>query len=324
MQTDCCDLNSLWGVAPITPIHLGYDSLILHQKGLTARGFKHILLMADIHAMMSHGITWKDINARRVYYEYYFTQICGIGATCVYGSSFQTRPGYSEDLYFLLSQIPFDAVRDSKQSGDEKPMSAWVVYAIMQCLDIVHIAPKVDLIVAEPGQKRIYRLLEVIREIKTIQSNRQMIPRLFNISSQFEYVDYSHDIFGQPLSESSTHSRISVHDAPITLRRKIQKMNAPEKQKKAGGRVNALLEHFKNSVFPWNQTVSVSLSGKEKQYASYDAFEADYLIGAIHPNDAREALFNYLELRLKDIQKSFERGITHWIDFSRLELPHDY
>jgi len=318
------DLTSMWGVAPIAPIHLGYDSLAVHQRALSGRGYKHILLMADIHAMMSNGLTWKDINSRRMYYEYYFTQICGIQSDCIYGSSFQTRPGYTEDLYFLLSQLPFEAVRDSKQAGDEKPTSAWVVYAIMQCLDIAHIAPKVDLIIAEPGQKRIYRLLDAMKEIKTIQANRPLIPGIFDISPSFEYVDYCHDIFGRPLSESTSNSRISVHDSPITLRRKISKMNAPEKQKKTGERINALLEHYKNSVFPWNPLVKVLAAGKDHDYTKYEDFELDYLSGAIHPNDARESLFNYLESRLREIQRGFEKGITNWIDLTRLQLPSDY
>lgn len=316
--------NSLWGVAPLAPIHLGFDSLVVHQRELAARGYNHILLVADIHAMMSHGLTWNDVNIRRIYYEYYFKEVCGIKSTCIYGSSFQTRAGYSEDLYFLLSQLPFAAVRDSKQAGEEAPMSAWVIYAVMQCLDVGHVAPHVDLIVAEPGQKRIYNLLKAMKSISTPQSNKQLLTSNFTLSPQFEYVEYSHDILGKPLSESTTHTRISVHDTPITLRRKIQRMNAPEKQKTSGDRINALLEHFKNSVFPWNPQVKITGSGKEREFTSYAAFEADYLNGLVHPSDAREALFHYLETRLRKIQQAFGKGITHWIDFNRLELPHDY
>ena len=309
--------NTLWGVAPIAPIHLGYDSLILLQKKAIEEGSNHIVLLADLHAMMSHGLKWEDVNTRAYYWKFYLKEICQIEAVYLYGSYFQTRPEYVEDLYSIISNITVRKVKDSvpKVAKTEAFYVYQTVYPIMQCLDIFH--TDTEIILAEEGQRKIYKL---VRELYKSEIFRPWVNQRLRKKLSFIYIHTSHDINGEPLIKSKLSTRINIHETPTTLKKKINKMYAPPAgQRLEQGRINALLEFFKFSVFPWCGELRIKTSKGEKYYASYSEFEDDYTKGEIHPADAKEALYNCLSERLRKIQELLTQGLTKWIDFSKLK-----
>lgn len=317
------DKKTLWGVAPIAPLHFGYDSLILLQKGLIEVGCSHTLLLSDLHAMMSHGLSFDDVSIRCHYYSFYFSQICGLDANIIRGSYFQTRPGYIEDLYDIISLLPLNVIKDSfPTSHKDKPILAYmVIYPVMQCIDCYHIPTRV--VIGEEGQKKIYRLLDSIeavkkkrkKEIWSLSLAERMKDQRF-----FYYIPTSHDIMGRPLITSNASTRISIHESPDSLNNKIRKMYAPPgKQPINSGKVNALLEFYKYSIFPWRvSSIKIKTTkGSDKHYDNYIEFEKDYNEGLISPQDAKEVLYNELLSRINTIRNKFSKGLTHWINLSK-------
>jgi len=309
--------NSLWGVAPVAPIHLGYDSLILLQKKAIEAGSNHIILLADLHAMMSHKLSWEEVDIRTSYWKFYLKEICHLEATYLRGSYFQTRPGYIEDLYSIMSTLTVNKIKDTMpKTAKTEPFYVYkTIYPVMQCLDVFHTNSKI--ILAEEGQRKIYRL---VRELKQTNIFRPWIKDRLSEELILIFIPTSHDIMGEPLIKSKLSTRINIHETPDTLKKKIKKMYAPPpRQGLEEGRVNALLEHFKFSVFPWFETVKIKTSVGEKYYVLYPEFENDYVKGKIHPLDAKEALYSYISERLNNIQQQLKQGLTSWLDLRRLQ-----
>ncbi|MDW8303445.1 MAG: hypothetical protein RML33_01235 [Acidobacteriota bacterium] len=310
--------TSMWGISPVAPIHLGYDSLILLQKSVIKCGAKNIVLLADLHSMMSHGVSWDNIRVRGYYWEFMLREVYKLESTTyLYGSYFQTKPDYIEDLYSLISKLKVADLKDaSPKSTKGEPLKAYqILYSIMQCLDVFH--TDVDIVLAEKGQKKIYKLIDIFGSIEFIRPWRgQRLKK----DITFIFISPSHDIYGNPLIQSKSKTRISIHETPQTLKNKIRQMYAPPyNQPLEEGKVNALLEFFRFSVFPWlnkGEVITIKTTGKD--YSCYKDFEEDYSQGKFHPNDAKEVLYEYLNRRLKSIRKKLKNGLISWIDFKRL------
>ncbi len=250
---------SLWGVAPISPIHLGYDELILSQKSLIERGCCHIVLLADFHAMMTHGLAFADITARALYYEHYFRYCCGLRAQYIRGSEFQMRVDYIEKLFSLSSVTRASWIKNTipsqakKDAADNITVSTYL-YSLMQCLDVYYL--DVNCVIAEHGQKKIYDIRNKIPSFSFNVTNAASVIANFkrgkncNSTPCFVFIPTAHDIRGKPLIESKASTRISIHETKTSLEQKVQKMFAPpSKQDIPDSMANAMLEHFRYSVF---------------------------------------------------------------------------
>lgn len=308
--------KTLWGVAPVSPLHLGYDSLILLQKALLGSGASHNILLSDIHAMMSHGLNFDEVNRISNYYHYYLSNICELNATFIRGSYFQMRSGYIEDLYGILSAINVNKIKGTfPTSRKNEPFIAYqVIYPCMQCLDCYHI--DIDIAIGEESQKKIYRLTDIIRKSKPLRS--WILDRM-NKDITFFYIPTSHDIMGDPLIISSAKTRISVHETADTLSMKIKRMYAPPgKQQPIYGKINALLEFFKYSVFPWTtESIKIKTTSGFEEYKSYNEFERDYYKEFIIPQDAKKTIYEEIWNRIEKIQNKFREGITTWVDIQK-------
>lgn len=318
--------SSLWGIAPTAPIHLGYDSLIVAQNEMLRLGLQHTVLLADYHAMLTHGCSLAEISQRATYYENYLQHCCGLSATFVRGSSFQSRPHYVESLYSAMSALPISRVKESlskvlKGEGADKTMVSTYFYGMMQCLDCCYLSA--DVVFAEQGQAKIYQLLDAIPG-KSISGNKHFSRAHKNDAdhkpSVFIYVPTGCDIKGQPLNQSRAQDRISIHETKESLEKKIARMfAAPAGQALPPNRANAILEFFKNSVFPWqSHPVEVSDVNKSKRaYSSFDNFQSDYQAGVLHPNDCKAALLAALWERLRTIQAAMGSCICDWVDTAK-------
>lgn len=317
------DVKSVWGVAPTAPLHLGYDSLILAQKELINFGFTHTIILADYHAMLTHGYSLEQVSKRTTYYENYLRHCCEFPAAFVRGSNFQTRQDYIELLYSTLSNISISDTKKSlskvsKSSGiDNMKVSAYI-YGIMQCLDCEYL--NVDLIFAARGQSKIYKLFDFFHsgDFSNRRFCEKALEKDFNKKSRtFIYVDTGVDIRGQPLNQSNSQTRISIHETENSLKKKIKAMFAPPSgQIIPHNRVNALLEYFKYSVFPWrSEPIKIlDVDNNWQTYFSFDPFYSDYQQGILHPNDCKAILLVVLWERLEKVQKSMGSSLCDWID----------
>ena len=320
---------SLWGVAPVAPLHLGYDELILTQKRIVDAGARHVVLLADLHAMMSHGLSFAEVTSRALYYEHYLKSCCGLRAQYLRGSEFQMRVDYTEHLYALTARTKVSSVKDaipsSAKSSDQSACVSTFLYSIMQCLDAWYLNATV--VVAEAGQKKIYDLQpELLPSLLGSAYSVNHVAPLRSVKdgrgnhTRFLYRPTGHDIQGLPLAQSKARTRISIHDNAETLGRKVNSMFAPPAgQAVPEGRVNALLEHFRYSVFPWRtQPVIVKgEDGRDHQFDNYGGFSIAYNEGLLHPAECKKALLNALQERLAQIQGSWSQGFTSWIDVDK-------
>jgi len=155
-------MSTIWGVAPVAPLHLGYDGIIILQKELLKISDSHTILIADNHAMMSHGLTYSEISKRATYYEVYLRHCCALDTKYICGSTFQTKHDYIESLYSIIGKLRFSKIKDtlsrvSKQDGVDSAYASALLYSVMQCLDCCYL--NIDAVVAGHDQKRIYRLI---------------------------------------------------------------------------------------------------------------------------------------------------------------------
>lgn len=317
------EINTLWGVGPAAPLHLGYDSLIVLQKKLLEKNpKKHSLIMADIHSILSHKFSWQDIRQRCYYYEHYFRKTCNLKSSdFVLGSYFQTRADYVEELYSVMGQISLTSVRETLPTTKKNIMipASISIYPLMQCLDIFHLNS--NLVIAERGQEKIYDLCNKFDTLKISRIGKETKLKATDDKLIFLYIPTSHDIDGKPLIESTSKSRISIHDSKETLFNKIKKMYTPPfDQDLLDGRVNAALEFFKYSVFPWfDEPIAIKdFDDNEIVYNEYKDLEINYKNGKHTPQALKEVLNDYLWKRLSVIQNDLSNGIDSWIDKSKM------
>ncbi len=320
---------SLWGAAPIAPIHFGYDELILNQISLIKMGCCHIVLLADFHAMMTHNLSFADATARALYYEHYLRNCCGLKAQYVRGSEFQMRIDYIEKLFSLCSVTRTSWLKNTipaqaKKNTPDGIMVSTFLYSLMQCLDAYYLGA--NLVIAEHGQKKIYdvqnNLMPLFFNSENIASNLASLRRIrdCNFTPCFAYIPTSHDIRGKPLIESKASTRISIHETKASLEQKVFKMFAPPaKQEIPSGMANALLEHFRYSVFPWIDH-PVEIKGEDRslhKFQDYGELSKAYEIGLLHPTECKQVLLNLLWIRICRIQDSWSNSLTKWIDVNK-------
>ena len=316
--SDWSSRKSLWGVAPVAPIHLGLDSLVLLQKEAIRLGVKrHYLIIADFHALMTKGISWRESRARSYYYEFYFKEVCQLENTdFLLGSFFQTRPDYVEELYSSLRDISLSKVRETMPSlAKNRTVYSFVaVYALMQCLDIFHV--NANYVLAETAQKKIY---DLVPDISNSFIQRTGIERNFTTGlnkMSFAYIKPAHDILGQNLNVSSSGTRISIHESESSLLKKVKRISIPAQTDPSS--TNPLLDTFKYSVFPWFDFIQIKcLNGVTKEYYKYEDFEFDYYHKVFHSIDAKSELYEKLKMRISKTQNLMAKGISNWINIDK-------
>jgi len=108
------------------------------------------------------------------------------------------------------------------------------------------------------------------------------------------------------MSKSIPESSIFVHDDAETIRRKIHNAYCPPKQVNG----NPVLEYCKFVIFPLVKSLHVerpSKYGGSVEYASYAELEKDFMTGALHPLDLKNAVAAVLNELLTPIRTWFER-----------------
>ena len=307
--------KSLWGIAPTAPLHLGYDALFLLQKEIVKLGAQHTIIFADMHSMLSHGQSWEESYQKTNYYGYILKNVYEIDARYITGSSLQRSDEYIFLIYGLLRTISISNMKGTIPSArkNEQVFLYQLLYALMQCLDAIILGA--EIIVAEGAQKKIYDLLKKIcktAEVPTI-IGKNYIDQIKNV--RIIYIKTSHDIKGNRLNKSSRATRISFHDTPEVYTKKVKKMFAPPQKTIEKGKHNAMLEHYKYSVFPWFKKIELeNEAGDIVNYDNYERFQEDYLSGNIHPANAKEILLSQIGKRLNKIQTVLQQGLTSWIN----------
>ena len=112
----------------------------------------------------------------------------------------------------------------------------------------------------------------------------------------------------EKMSKSDPESAIFMEDSEADVKTKIKKAFCPPCEV-AG---NPCLEYLKYIVFPWfKNSLEVKRSeenGGDKTYTEYDDLERDYVSGALHPKDVKQALTNSLNIILQPVRDHFNNN----------------
>jgi tyrosyl-tRNA synthetase len=108
------------------------------------------------------------------------------------------------------------------------------------------------------------------------------------------------------MSKSIPESSIFVHDDAETIRRKIHNAYCPPKQVNG----NPVLEYCKFVIFPLRKSLYIERPAKyggAVEYDSYAEVEKDFVAGALHPLDLKNAVAAALDELLAPIRTWFEK-----------------
>ena len=319
-------MRSLWGVGPTAPIHFGYDVSVLAQKSLIEQGSDHTVLIADLHAMMTKGLSFVEARQRSGYYEAVLERCYGLQCRYVRGSDFQLSNDYITWLLGLSSRIrlaktinTFPRATEEGARTESASVSA-LLYPLMQCLDALFL--RTDTVIADTGQRRIYDLLKtrsvLAGETAGLLDHTGSDAKLV-VPSDFQYHSLLVGTDGKPLAASKASTRITIHESPETLRQKIQKMYAPPgDQAVTDGRHNALLAYLEFCAFPWiDSPVTIPTRDGHIVCDSFGQMELHYRSGEMHPGDLKDFLFEVLLERIHRFRDELADAAYGWLNITR-------
>ena len=111
----------------------------------------------------------------------------------------------------------------------------------------------------------------------------------------------------EKMSKSDPDTAIFMEDSAEDVRRKIKKAYCPP----GVAQGNPCLDWIKHVVFgklgSWRLARSAD-NGGDVTYASYEALEADFVSGALHPKDVKDNLTETLNAFLEPVRKHFASG----------------
>ena len=106
----------------------------------------------------------------------------------------------------------------------------------------------------------------------------------------------------EKMSKSDPDSAIWMEDSAEEVSSKVKKAFCPPLV--ADG--NPVLQYVKCVTLPWFGFVEVaSVDGATQHYESYEALEADYVAGRVHPGDLKAALVSGLNAILQPVRDHF-------------------
>lgn len=319
----------LWGIVPHAPLHFGYDKTILGLKALQHAGLNISVILADWHALLSYGLSAEQAHLRANTYKHYLSDVCGLKARYILGSNFQLTENYSQLLMHasrvvtnaqIKKSLPVHVLKKLDKEGHYVSVS---LFHMMQTVDPIHLSA--DYVYGDDGQQKVYKLGETmwkkLSEIKGLTISYEPFSSLSKSYPETIYISHGCDINGMSLKNSTSKTRISIHEKDEGLEEKVKKMFAPPASLGTKKQKNALLEYFKFSVFPWNDKPVIITDGKtqkSKTFQTYAAFEKAYLSGEIHPSDCKIALFAALKIRIQKTQDIMAGSILSWVDLDRV------
>ncbi|MFH0869098.1 MAG: tyrosine--tRNA ligase [archaeon] len=290
---------SYWGVAPTGPPHIGYYRAISKQMDLIEAGFKHKILIANIHAYLDDmKAPWEEIKARGEIYKKCFELLGlkGNNVEYVLGSDFQAKPDYQMKLY---QSLPLVTVERATRAASEvcrmtNPKVSSLVYPLMQSLDCWGL--EVDIAYGGIDQRHVYML------------TRDLLPKLGLKAPSLIFTPLGMGLSGKgKMSASQKASRLELFAKPEDIHDKINSAFCPE------GVIdeNPVLEYAKYLTFPRISKFQISRPqkfGGDITVNSYEALAELFAKKGVHPMDLKNAVATYLVDILKPVRDYFTRN----------------
>jgi tyrosyl-tRNA synthetase len=282
------------GYEPSGPMHLGHFVTITKLMDLEKAGFKVVILLADIHALLNKKGDLTDIKKNVDIWKKTVKAI-GINAEIALGSDFEFTKDYQLDVMKLAQtatiQRGLRSMQEIARDSDNATISQlW--YPLMQVVDIKHL--KLDAALGGMEQRKVHMMgkdMEKILEHNFIAIHTPLITSLKGP--------------GQKMSKSLPGSGVSVTDSYEEIKKTINGAYCLEKDI----RDNPILQITKLIIFP--RFASVEIKRPEKfggnvKFNSYEELEINFAEGKLHPMDLKVAVTEYLEKIIAPIRKNYK------------------
>jgi len=275
------------------PMHLGHFVTILKLMDLQKTGFKVKILLADVHSLLNRKGQEKEIKKEVENWKKTIRAI-GIKAEIVLGSDFQFEKEYQLDVMRLAQSSTISrGLRSMQQIARdiENATISQLWYPLMQATDIKHL--KADVALGGLEQRKIHMI------------GREMSPILkHNFVALHTPLITSLKGPGAKMSRSIPGTGISIVDSKQEIEKTIKSAYCPEKEIKG----NPILQIAQLIILPKLSEIKIKRPtkfGGDIKIESYEALEALYKEGKLHPADLKSAIVEALEEIIEPIRKRY-------------------
>lgn len=283
------------GYEPNGPMHLGHFVTITKLMDFEKAGFKTIILLADIHAMLNRkqeSLIKKEIGSWKKIIKY-----LGLKSEIRLGSEFQFSEEYQLDVMKISQSMSINRGLRSMQEvarDIENATISQLWYPLMQVADIKHL--NVDVALGGLEQRKIHMLGKDVENSISHQFVAVHTPLITSLKGP-----------GSKMSKSIPGSGVSFTDEYVEIKDSIKNAYCPEKEVKD----NPILQIIKLIIMPIKNTLKINRPekfGGNKDYENYDSLEKDFKEGKLHPLDLKNATTEALEEIIKPIRTKIKNG----------------
>lgn len=282
------------GYEPNGPLHLGHFVTITKLMDLEKAGFKVVILLADIHALLNRKGGESEIKKEVENWKKTLKAI-GVKAEIVIGSDFEFKKEYVLDVMRLAQDSTINRGLRSMQEVARDIEGATISqlwYPLMQVVDIKHL--KVDVALGGLEQRKIHMMGKDMAKTLGYDFVALHTPLITSLKGP-----------GQKMSKSISGSGISVTDSLEEIRKTIKEAYCPEREIKD----NPILQIAKLIIFPRFSEFEVKRSDKfggNLSFKYYEELEKVYSEGKLHPLDLKNAIGDYLWKIIEPIRKKWK------------------
>ncbi len=282
------------GYEPSGSMHLGHFVTITKLMDLEKAGFKVVILLADIHALLNRKGNESDIKKEVDNWKKTVNAI-GINAEVVLGSGFQFEKNYQLDVMKLAQASTINRGLRSMQEiarDVEHATISQLWYPLMQAVDIKHL--KVDVALGGMEQRKVHMIAKDMKKELGYEFIALHTPLITSLKGP-----------GQKMSKSLPGSSISVTDSIEEIKKTIAGAYCPEKEIKE----NPILQIVNWIIFPRFETIEIKRPekfGGNLKVNNYPELEKIYSSGKLHPMDLKNAVTDYLWKIIEPIRKNWK------------------
>jgi len=282
------------GYAPTGEMHIGHFTTIRKLADFQRAGVDVTVLIADLHAHLdSEKSPWDLLDARSEYYEESIRAMLDSAGgdpesiDFVRGTDFQLDEEYTIEMYRMAAET---TVSRAQRAGSEvvreseSPNLGGLIYSLMQNLDVKALGA--DIAYGGIDQRGIYML------------GREILPDHGGEAPVCLFAPLLSGLSGGKMSASEAGSKINLTDDPEQVEEKINGAYCPQGEVEDNG----VLEYVRFLVFPILEQRGEEFVverpdeyGGDLVFEDYDALEATYVEGDLHPADLKNAAAGYID-----------------------------
>jgi tyrosyl-tRNA synthetase len=282
------------GYEPSGPLHLGHFVTIIKLMDLEKAGFKVVILLADIHALLNRKGSEEEIKKAVENWRKTIKAI-GLNAEVVLGSDFQFKKEYQVEVMKLAQNLTIQRGLRSMQEiarDVENATISQLWYPLMQIADIKEL--KLDAALGGLEQRKVHMMGKDMANVLKHKFVAIHTPLITSLKGP-----------GQKMSKSISGSGISVTDSYDEIKKTINGAYCPE------GIIeeNPIIQIMQLIIFPKYKNVEIKRSekyGGDLLFKNYKELEKKYSEKKLHPSDLKTATIEYLEKIITPIRKNYK------------------